>query len=340
MIYTEPDQIINEIRSGSPKPVYILHGEEPYYIDQIVGEVESAVLTDAEKAFNQVVVYGRDIDIKTLQDEARQFPMMSQRRVVIIKEAQAFKDIKVLDGYIEHPIQHTVLVIAHPNKKLDGRWSWVSKAKKSPHIVFFHSEPVRPHRLGAWLTNYLRSKSRKIDARANQLLCEYLGSDLKKLVNEIEKIELNVGSDKVIDADDVERYVGISKEYNVFELLKQLSYVNKSKAFQITDNLARNIKKNPIQMIIPSLFNHFQRLLILTQATTNNEKQLASIMKVPPFAVKEFIAAKSKYPPDKIRHILSAISEADLKSKGVGSRRNDPAELLRELIQEILYHAV
>lgn len=339
MIYTSPDQIIDEIRSGSPKPMYILHGEEPYYIDQIVGEIESGVLTDAEKAFNQIVAYGRDIDIKTLHDEARQFPMMSQRRVVIIKEAQAFKDIKKLDSYIEHPVEHTVLVIAHVNKKVDGRWSWVAKAKKSPQIAFFHSEPVKAHKLNTWLSNYLRSKSRKIDARASQLLCEYIGSDLKKLVNEIDKIELNVSADKVIDADDVERYVGISKDYNVFELLKHISYVNKSKAFFITDNLARNIKKNPIQMIIPSLFNHFQRLLILSQARTNNEKELASIMKVPPFAVREFIAAKSKYRPDKIRHILNAISQADLKSKGVGSRRNDPAELLRELIQEILYHA-
>ncbi len=339
MIYTEPDQIINEIRSESPKPVYILHGEEPYYIDQIVSEVEHGVLTDAEKAFNQIVAYGRDIDMKTLYDEARQFPMMSQRRVVIIKEAQAFKEIKELDSYIEQPVEHTVLVIAHVNKKVDGRWSWVSKAKKSPQIVFFQSDPIKPHKLNAWLTHYLRTKSRKIDARANQLLCEYLGADLKKLVNEIEKIELNVAADKVIDADDVERYVGISKEYNVFELLKHLSYVNKSKAFYITDNLARNIKKNPIQMIIPSLFNHFQRLLILTQAETNNEKQLASIIKVPPFAVREFIAAKSKYRPHKIRHILSVISQADLKSKGIGNRRNEPDELLRELIQEILYHA-
>jgi DNA polymerase-3 subunit delta len=339
MIYNDPDQIINEVKSGSPKPVYILHGEEPYYIDQIVSIIERSVLTDAEKAFNQIVTYGRDIDIKNIQDEARQFPMMSQRRVVIVKEAQAFKDIKLLDSYIENPVGHTVLVIAHVNKKIDGRWSWVSKAKKSPHIVFFHSEPVKAHKLNAWLTSHLRAKSRKIDARASQLLCEYLGSDLKKLVNEIEKIELNIAVDKVIDADDVERYVGISKDYNVFELLKHLSAVNKSKAFFITENLARNVKKNPIQIIIPSLFNHFQRLLILSQANTNNEKQLASIIKVPPFAVREFIAARSKYRPDKIRHILNAITQADLKSKGIGSRRNDPGELLRELIQEILYHA-
>lgn len=339
MVYTNSDQIISQIRSGSPAPMYILHGEEPYFIDQIVSEIENNVLTDSEKAFNQIVAYGRDLDIKTLHDEARQFPMMSQRRVVIIKEAQAFKDIKQLDSYIEHPVEHTILVIAHVNKKVDGRWSWVAKAKKSPQIVFFHSVLLKGKNLNTWLSNYLRSKSRKIDARASQLLCEYIGSDLKQFVNEIDKIELNVAIDKVIDADDVERYVGISKDYNVFELLKHISYVNKSKSFYITDVMIRNIKKNPIQMIIPSLYTHFQRLLILTQAETNNEKQLASILKVPSFAVKEFLAAKSKYRPDKIRHILNAISQADLKSKGIGNRRTDPGELLRELVQEILYHA-
>jgi len=217
--------------------------------------------------------------------------------------------------------------------------SWVSKAKKNPHIVLFHSEPVRDYKLNAWLNNYIRSKSRKISPQANQLLCEYLGNDLKKLVNEVEKIELNVAPDKTIDATDVERYVGISKDYNIFELLKALSYVDKPKAFFITDNLVNNIKKYPIQMLLPSLFTHFQRLLILSQAQTNDDNRLAQILKVPKFALKEYHVAKTKYRPPKVKKIIETISKADLKSKGVGDRRNEPGELLKDVIQEILYHA-
>ncbi len=339
MIYTNPDQILNELKSGTIKPIYILHGEESYYIDLIVQEIEQNVLNDAEKSFNQVVVYGRDIEMKTVHNEARQFPMMSQRRVVIIKEAQDMKELKQLGDYIENPVRHTLLVISHVNKKIDGRMSWISKAKKSPHIVLFHSEPVRDYKLNAWLNNFLRTKSRKISPQANQLLCEYLGNDLKKLVNEVEKIELNLAADKMIDATDVERYVGISKDYNIFELLKALSYVDKPKAFFITDNLVSNIKKYPIQMLLPSLFTHFQRLLILSQANTNDDDRLAQMMKVPKFTLKEFHIAKTKYRQDKIKKIINVISIADIKSKGVGDRRNEPGELLKDVIHEILYHA-
>ena len=339
MIYSDANHILKELNEGTIKPVYILHGLESYYIDLIVHWIEKNILTEGEKAFNQVVTYGRDIEIKQIYDEARQFPMMSDRRVVIIKEAQDLKDLKLLDSYMSSPVNHTVLVIAHMNKKLDGRMSWMSTAKKSPHIVYFLSEPIKDYKLNGWLNGYMRSKGRKIDNQANQMLCEYLGTDLKKLVNEIEKIELNIAADKMIDAKDVERYVGISKDYNVFELIKALSHVDRPKAFFITDILVSNIKRNPIQMLLPNLFNHFQRILILSQMNARSEDKIAQTLKIPKFTVREYIAACQHYSPISLREILAYIADIDLKSKGVGNRQNDPGELMRDVIQRILYFA-
>jgi DNA polymerase-3 subunit delta len=336
MEYKSVAQIINELSDGQVKPIYLLHGDEAFFIDEITEHIEDNVLTDAEKAFNQVVLYGRDIDSKQIMDECRQYPMMSQKRVVIIKEAQDFKELKEMGGYISNPSPHTVLVIAHMNKKIDGRISWVKEAKKSPHVVMFESGSIKEYHLAQWVKEYLQSKGRKINPEANQLLCDYLGTDLKKLVNEIEKLELNIPSKKTIDADDIERYVGISKEYNIFELNKVLGKKDILRSHAICHNLGDNIHKSPLQMMIPAMTSHFQRAHIVKRLGSRDKFEIARLGKIPPFAVPELSEAAQNYSEESFRRIFELLLQADAGSKGVDMRRGEPAEVFKELVSNIL----
>lgn len=336
MEYKSTDQVISEITNGHIKPVYLLHGEEAFYIDQIMDLIEANTLTDAEKAFNQVVLYGRDVDSKQIADESRQYPMMSQKRVVIIKEAQDFKELKEMGPYMSNPSPHTVLVIAHMNKKIDGRISWIKDAKKSPHIVMFESGSIKDYHLSQWVKDYLHSKGRKISPEANQLLCDYLGTDLKKLVNEIEKLELNIPPKKSIDTADVERYVGISKEYNIFELNKVLGKKDIQRSHIISKNLGDNIHKSPLQMMIPAMFSHFQKAHIVKRLGGKDKFEIARLGKIPPFAVAELNEAAHNYSEEGFRRIFELLQQADAGSKGVDMRRTEPAEILKELVSNIL----
>lgn len=336
MEYKSSEQILNDLRQGSYRPVYILHGEESFFIDQISDYIEANALTDGEKAFNQMVLYGKDIICRQIYDEARQYPMMSQRRVVIIKEAQDLKDLKELSNYISAPADHTVLVIAHKNKKVDGRISWLKEAKKAPNVVVLASTPVRDYQLGAWVKGYLQSRKRSITNDANQLLCEYLGTDLKKLVNEISKMELNLPADKTIDASDIEKYVGISKEYNVFELTKALSAKDNRRAHAICDNLCQNMHKSPIQMMIPAISNHFQKAHIIKRIGNKSDQQLAQMIGVSPYAIKDSKLAARNYSEPGLRSILYLLKEADGKSKGVNQRKAQPETILFDIVSQTL----
>lgn len=336
MEYKNTDQIINELKEGHIKPVYILHGSEAYFIDLVCDYIESNVLTDAEKAFNQIVLYGRDIDSRQITDEARQYPMMSSKRVVIIKEAQDFKELKEMGAYMANPSPHTLLVIAHMNGTIDGRISWVKEAKKSPHTVVLQSDTVKEYQLAGWVKQYLLAQGRKISEEANMLLCEYLGTDLKKLVNEIEKLELNLPPKKSISIDDIEKYVGISKEYNVFELNKVLGKRDIIRSYIIADNLAQNIHKSPLQMIVPAMNGHFQKAHIVSRLKGVRDSDLCKLAKVPTFALAEMKEDAANYSELAFKRIFELLVEADAKSKGVNARRVDSADILRELVSNIL----
>ncbi len=338
MEYKTADHILTELKQGKYRPIYILHGEEAYFIDEITDYIEAHALTDSEKAFNQVVIYGRDANFKTLIDEARQYPMMSQRRVVILKEAQDMVDLKEMGSYIASPSDMTVMVIAYKNKKIDGRITWVKDAKKSPHIAMLHSAAVREYNLSKWINEYLRSKNRKIAPDANMLLAEYLGTDLKKLVNEISKVELNIPTGKMIEVADVEKYIGISKEYNIFALLKELNKRDPYKVHIILQNLVDNIHKNPVQMMIPAMNNHFQRIHITHHHARTADAQLAKLLKVGPYFVKEYKEAIKYYTEPQVRKVFKLLCRYDGQSKGMGRRSGTPpGELFKELVLQILY---
>ncbi len=336
MEYRSSDQVLKELQENRYKPVYILHGEEAYFIDEISDFIEKNALTEAEKAFNQVVVYGREVEFKQIYDEARQFPMMAQRRVVIVKEAQDLKQLKELERYISAPADQTVLVLCHKNKNIDGRIKWVKLAKKDPNLVIFNSLPIKDWNLSQWINQYLRNKNRKITPKANQMLCEYLGTDIKKLVNEIAKVELNVGIEKVIDEDDIEKHVGISKEYNVFELLKALNYRSMDKSLFIAQNLMDNIKKNPLPMLLSPMSTNFMRVLIVQRNIRSRDEELAKMINTFKGFVRDIRIGAKSYKETSIRKIITLIKETDAKSKGVGNRSTEHQEMFKELVLNIL----
>ncbi len=333
MDYASADKIIGDIKTGTILPVYVLHGAEPFYIDQVTSYIEANLLTEAEKAFNQSILYGREIDPKQVQDHARQFPMMAQRRLVILKEAQAMRDLKGLGTYIATPSPQTVLVIAHM-KKIDGRIKWVKDAKKSAAVGVMMSEPVPEYKLNKWISNYVRTQKMKITPDATEMLAQYLGTDLKKVTNEIAKVKVNLPEGSTIDVAAVEKYIGISRDFDVFALLKAMSNGDTARVHQITYNLEDNAKVQPIQKIIPGMANYFERTLIVAQHFKKDDNTLSSMIGAYSSHVKEYRSMARRYGYKGLIKIYELIVEADAQSKGVERRR--PDGLLKELIGKIL----
>lgn len=336
MEYKSSNQLLTEVKSKQYKPLYVLHGEEAFFIDQISDFIENSVLTDGEKAFNQVVLYGKDIVARQIIDEAMQFPMMSERRVVIVKEAQDMSDLKELDSYIAKPAPHAIVVLAHKNKKIDGRLTWIQVAKKSPHIAMLHAQPIKEGKLVQWVDGYLRQKNRKISQPAKLLLCEYLGTDLKKLVNEINKLELNIAKDVGIEVDHVEKYVGISKDYNVFELNKAIGARDVLRTHVICNNLIDNIHKSPPQMLIPAMFSHFQKSHLAKRVGRRSNDHIAGVLRISSYYISDYITTADNYSESAFKRIFELLKVADGQSKGINSRKTDSAELIKGLVSEIV----
>ena len=328
-------KIIGEIKRGNPSPVYFLHGEEPYFIDQIISTIESDILDEMQKAFNFVVLYGKEVDFKQVVDYARQFPMMSPKRVVIVKEAQQMRSLEKLESYMQNPSPDTVLAIAYKNKKLDGRTKF-AKTVKSNALVF-ESKRIYENKVGEWISNYVQEADFKIDNDANRLLAEYIGTNLSKLSNELDKLFLNCGVDKRISYDEVIEFIGINRDYNVFELRKHLSNKNFSKAIEICNYFGKNPKNNPIQMIIPSIYSFFAQVFIAKGFPRANDSELAAAIGVNRFFVGEYKTAAKKYASAEIQNAFKALKNADLKSKGIGNRSFKEKQILHDLIFALAY---
>ena len=329
-------EVFKHIKSNEYLPVYILHGTEAFFIDEIVNHLFDNVLSEAERSFNQSILYGREVDFKTVVDHASQYPMMSDKRLVIVKEAQNLRSLDKLTSYFSNPLDSTVLVIAHANKKIDGRAKWLKEAKKNSKIGLFHSESVKEYKLEQWVSEYLHKAQIKIKPAANVLLCEYLGNDLKRLVNELNKITLNVTEGEAIDVGHVEKYVGISKSYNVYELLSEISKRNTKRISDIVANMTYNMHLNPMPMITASFHQHFIKVLIAHQNSHLSDQHLAGLMRINPYFVKEYRVACNSYSVMAIRKALKLIRRVDAMSKGVGKRRAEPANLLKSMVGELL----
>ena len=316
-------------------PVYILHGAEPFFIDKVTSYIEKKLLNEGEQAFNQSVLYGRDVDSKQVLDYARQYPMMAERRVVIIKEAQAMRDLKSMGSYISNPSPQTVLVIAH-KKKIDGRIKWVKDAKKSAEIGMMASDPVPEYKLNAWISSYVKSQKLKMTSDAVEMLGQYLGTDLKKITNEIEKIKVNLNGGEVIDVPEIEKYIGISRDYDIYALLKALSNGDVPRVHEITYNIEANVKVQPLQMIIPGMATYFEKVLVVTQHFKKDDRALGSMIGTYGSFVKEYREMAKRYGYSGLIKIYKMLLLADAQSKGFERRKGEG--ILKELIGKILLY--
>lgn len=333
-------KILVDLKAKKYAPVYFLQGEETYYIDLISDYIEGHVLSDGEKGFNQVVVYGKDVTMATVLTHARRFPMMAERQVVIVKEAQDIQDInkemgpKLLLDYLTKAVPSTVLVFCHKNKSLDKRKELGKKIDQL--AVTITTKKVYENQLPEFVSWVASERKIHMDDRAVQALCEFVGNDLHRLANEIDKLIISLAPGESITAERVMSQVGVSKEYNIFELQKAILHRDALLANKIVNYFESNTKKNPMIPVVAYLFSFFSKLLMASQATDKSEKGLASELKVSPYAVRDYSLALRQYPVHKIIDNISFLKEADLKLKGVNSGSADEGQIFRELVWRLM----
>jgi len=330
------EQIIADLKKKEYKPVYFLTGDEPWFIDRITDYIATHVLTEEEKAFNQTILYGKDTDIPTIINTAKRFPMMASRQVVIVKEAQELDNIDDLVYYVEKPLTSTLLVINYKYKKLDGRKAITKTLMK--HTEFYESKKLYDDKIPDWIENYLKKKKVGMEPGVGILLCDHLGNDLSKIVNELEKLIITLPKDeKVISIPHIEKYVGISKDYNIFELYKALGVKDVLKANRIINYFGKNQRDNHITMTISSLFSFFSKILTFHSLQNRSRNNVASVLKINPYFVSDYEQAAKKFPPGKCVEIISILREYDLKSKGYGNSTSSAGDLLKEMIYRIMH---
>lgn len=332
----EFDAILQNLKKKIIHPIYLLQGEEPYYIDEISNYIEKNVLTDAEKGFNQTVFYGKDTNVITIAESCLRFPMMAQKQVIIVKEAQSLAKIEVLSSYAEKPLASTVLVLNYKYKNLDSRTKLHKAIKKNG--VIFTSEKLKEYKLPNWIDNYLAQRNFTITTQAAQLLTAYLGADLGKVANELNKLIIAVKDTNKITADHIEKNIGLSKEFNLFELQNALAEKNIFKANQIIQYFGANPTANPVQRTIPALFGYFSNMFAYHFLKDKSESNVASELGIHPFVAKNLIVAAKKYTPTKLYEIIGILREYDMKSKGFEvSGMVSTADLQKEMIYKILH---
>lgn len=328
----EAQNILADLKQNRYRPVYFLCGDEPYYIDLISHYIEHHALEEAEQSFNQTVLYGRDIDVSIILNEAKRYPMMSERTVVIVKEAQNIKKIEELDSYLNQPLTSTVLVICYKYKTPDGRTAFGKSIKKKS--VYLETKKLYANQLPQWITEYSHTKKLKVHPQAAVLMAEYLGNDLSKISNEIDKLAINLDQGTEITAHHVQENIGISKEYNVFELQAALGQRDILKCNKIINYFGASGSDNPPQMVIPALYNYFVKIMLMHKL--NDKSQAAKVLGVNPYFVRDYEVAARIYSPIKLVDIISTLREYDLKSKGVNANIS-PLDLYKEMIYKIVH---
>ncbi|BDD04075.1 DNA polymerase III subunit delta [Aureibacter tunicatorum] len=337
------ESIIRSLRANKYAPVYFLQGEEDYFIDQVSEFIEENALEEAQKGFNQMIMYGRDANMDKVLSQARRFPMMSDRQVVIVKEAQEMSDwnregpTEALTQYLNNIVDTTILVFCYKHKQLDKRKKlWKAIDKNAVHMT---AKKIYDNKLPEWIGKYVRSKNVGIDQESCHVLAENIGNDLSRLTNEIEKVLVNIGQgqDKSINSELIQEYIGISKEYNIFEFQKAIGIKDVVKANRIVAYFASNPKEHSLIAIISVLYAYFSKLLLIHHSADKSEKGLSQLLGVHPFILKEYRFASNNYSIKKIVYIIKYLKEADLKVKGVDSPVQPEGEILKELLFKILH---
>lgn len=336
-----PENVLIHLQNNQYAPIYFLQGEEPYYIDVIVNYIEKNALSEGDKGFNQLVLYGKDVDMNTIITNARRYPMMSDRQVVIIKEAQEIQDLgkedglKVLDNYLKNPLPSTILVFAHKYKTVDGRKA-ISKTIEK-FAVLVTTKKLYENQLPEWIQGFVKSRGYTIDPKAVHMLADNIGNNLERLSNEIDKVLINFPPGTILNPDSIQKFVGISKEYNVFELQKALGIRDVLKANQIIRYFDSNPKNNPLIPIIALLFSFYTKLLLIHHEKDKSERALASTLQMNPYIIKEYIIASKNYPLEKVIQNIHFLSTSDLHSKGIETSYVSEDQILKELIFKLLH---
>jgi DNA polymerase-3 subunit delta len=335
------DAVLKDLKAGKYAPLYFLQGDEPYYIDLISDWIEERGLAEAERGFNQTVLYGKEANLSAVLNAARQFPTMAPRRVVIVKEAQEMPDWNTEKGketlakYVARPVPSTVLVFNYKYKKLDARTSLAKALDKSAVLV--ETKKMYDNQLPGWVKGLFKERGHDLTDKAVAMLCESIGNDLSRMANEVDKLLINFpAKGKPIDEDAIATYVGISKEYNTFELQSALAKRDVVRANRIVHYFAANPKSNPVIPIIALLFGYFAKLLLVHGSSDKSKPAVAQLLGVNPYFVDEYLLAVRNYPVHQVVKIIGHLRQADLHAKGIGGDLED-GEILKELVFKVLH---
>ncbi len=329
------DEIMKDLKAGNYKPVYFLYGEESYFIDKITDYILQNALPENAKAFNQIVLYGKDIKVGDINDTARRYPMMADKFLVVVKEAQNIKGLDKLVHYIQNPVETTILVINYKAKSIDKRTKFYKELQKN--AVILEAKRLYENQVPKWINKYLESKKIKITPLAAQLLVDHLGTELEKITNELDKLLISLPEGHTINEKDIEKNIGISKDYSIFELQNAIVENNQLKINQIVNHFAANSKANPFIKTINGLYSFFEKVLLVHSVKSREKNEVARVLGVNPYFANTYIKAAGRYTLPRLSYVFGLLHEYDLKAKGVGNTSMPEGELLKEMIFKITH---
>jgi DNA polymerase III subunit delta len=328
------EKIIGDWKKKSFKPIYWLEGEEEYYIDKVIDFAEHHILSESESSFNLSVFYGKDAAWADVVNACRRYPMFAERQVVLLKEAQQMRDIEKLESYIENPLSSTVFVISYKEKKLDARKKFTRLVKDKGEL--FTTKKMYDSKLPEWTQEMLHTKGLTITPKGLALLIDHIGNDLSRIENEVDKLSVNLGKRTHITEEDIEEYIGVSKDYNVFELQAALAAKDLSRCIQIIQYFEANPKAGPIQLILPSIYSFFSKVFMIFGTGSTDEKVIAASIGVNPFFMKDYMQAARLYTYPGVEKVLLLLHQYNLKSIGIGSTGTEDASLLKEMAVKMM----
>lgn len=327
------DKVISDWKKNNYKPIYWIEGDEDFYVDALVNYAEQNILSESEASFNLTIFYGKDALWADILNACRKYPMFSDKQVVIVKEAQQLKEVDKLEPYIQSPLVSTILVIAFKDKKLDSRTKFAKLVKDKTEYIL--TKKIYDNALPEWVNTYVGNTGYTITPKANALMVDHIGNDLSRIKNEIDKILINLNGRKSITEEDIENYVGISKEFNVFELQAAIASKDMAKAIRIIQYFDANPKIGPIQLVLPSLYSFFSKVYMVFGAA-GAEDTVAKQIGVGPYFVKSYLQASKAYGFQGVEKVLLLLHQYNLKSLGINAARAEDAELMKELVVKIM----
>ncbi|MFT6814432.1 MAG: DNA polymerase-3 subunit delta [Sphingobacteriales bacterium] len=328
------DVVLKELKAKKYKPIYFLQGEETYFIDQISDYIEDNILNEAERGFNQSIFYGEDSDVQSIINSAKRFPMMSEYQVIIVKEAQRLKGIEKFESYFENPQPQTILCICYKEKKLDGRKKTGKIVAKNGVLVTL--DRIKEEKVSAWITNYIQNKGFKIQPQVSQLMSECLGNKLSVVSNELDKLIISLNEGEDITAQTVEKNIGISKDYNVFELNKAIGLRDKVKVYQIVDYMVKHEKANPFLMILGAMNSYFSKIMLAHYSPDKSSAGIARVIGIPPFFAGEYLTAMKHYNLERISKVYDLLYTYNARNNGYENANTSSGDLLREMTFKVL----